>query len=120
VSEYASISDLIVEELAETNKLPKLDVYKGETLAVITQPRVKHARILLAFPAGPIGNLLSKFQFSFLADSRHLAISPSVRWQAPSTVPHDFSTASKTCGAVPNRDLADILFPLSFGQQDRS
>lgn len=59
VSEYAAISDLVVEELSKTDKHPKLDVYRGGTLAVVAQPRVKHARMMLAFPAGPIGNLLS-------------------------------------------------------------
>lgn len=61
MSEYASISDLIVAELAASDKLPKLDVYRGDVVAAIYNPRARVAKVLLAFPVGEVGNHLSEF-----------------------------------------------------------
>jgi len=60
VSEYASISDLIMDELATKQPKTSTERYKGNTLSVIINPKAKSARRLLAFPAGPVGSHLSE------------------------------------------------------------
>lgn len=49
-----------MEELAASDKLPKLDVYQGDVVSVILNPRARVAKVLLAFPVGEVGNLLSE------------------------------------------------------------
>jgi hypothetical protein len=60
ISEYASISDLIMDELAEKPTTSRPDSYGGNTLSVIVNAKAKSARSLLAFPAGPVGCHLSE------------------------------------------------------------
>lgn len=65
VSEYASISDLITDELAEKQPRGTTDNYRGSTLSVIVNAKARSARRLLAFPAGPVGCHLSKWNTLF-------------------------------------------------------
>jgi hypothetical protein len=60
ISEYASISDLIMDELAEKPTTSQPDSYRGSVLSVIFNAKAKSARVLLAFPAGPVGCQLSE------------------------------------------------------------
>ena len=49
-----------MEELAASDKLPKLDVYQGDVVSVILNSRARVAKVLLAFPVGEVGNHLSE------------------------------------------------------------
>jgi len=49
-----------MDELATKPPKTLTELYKGNTLSVIINPKAKSARRLLAFPAGPVGSHLSE------------------------------------------------------------
>jgi hypothetical protein len=49
-----------MDELATKQPRTSTEIYKGNMLSVITNPKAKSARRLLAFPAGPVGCHLSE------------------------------------------------------------
>jgi hypothetical protein len=78
VSEYASISDLIVDELAEKQTDISMGRDRGNTLDVIINTRGKTARSLIAFPSGPVGCHLSKCPSFEKADNRYFPVSTHI------------------------------------------